>query len=413
MDLQIKYIKQKHNFGSNFYEPHLVDIEHFLKTNWNVIQSNYPYAFDEEKIIKLRRNRWFCNLTEIPIAQLQKYNAIDDFRFFLNNGEEFEKLEEDVQVQVQVQDCISNRLMKEDPKYCSFRVFDCGHCFYDVHLISAVLDKLNYCYDTSQQIRKNGTDAIVAHLNSSLSEVFGNCMCKNYKHNSNSKLNLYCRFNNFSCGTIILSDVITKCNLGAIIPELMVGDVVDINGYRGTGLIMYLGMKMFEYVYRFEYYPIWLLHWTELRGYFYYLNLGKDRFYCEGIDFRSLTGNGYIRYEPFDPSFSDGCDEFKYIQTDAEPTKNTHDEPKMIDITDGKLVIHSNNSDKCWTFDSPDEDGYYQMSYPFIDANHAICLLRSNCRFKTQLPTKETLIFREGSLYIRSITGEEICADCF
>ena len=294
------------------------------------------------------RQVWYCNLSGFFIPELNP--EIDPNEIDAGTDEK----------------TIAEQLFDEG--YNHYRIYKCGHLVLDSYLILSLYDNFN-------AKRKCDTVEKVESLLQKYEKV---CPCCNDIGNGypsvceNEKTKMYRVSNGFSTGgTIILGNVIPHEYLKFMTHLFEKGDIVDCEGYRGTGIHIFNGHQFVE-VPKDEYWPIIPLEYVKLRGYTFYLSQVRSNMLLFEYNIAYTVNEGFC---PFD------CDEIT-LDTDYVPYPDypTLDEEDAL----------------------PAEE---ELEYPFTDANLIQRCLYADREFKVKLSESETMVIGNRKMSISGPFG--------
>jgi len=311
-------------------------------------------------MIELKRQVWYCNCSGNFIPELQRFNAYPVTLNYKSNGllcaEYYQK------------------------GYTKYRVYKTGQAFLDIHIIGMLFDYFENSYYSPKPTQEDLIKCIESLAGDS---PFGNVV---------SRLDMYKKVNKFSVGTVYLRDVVPKNILRYIISECQEGDVIDTDGYRGIGLYIKDG-DSFKKVNRHEYYPIWPLKFLKQRGYMHYLKNTPCTYYDELLFENGISYNQYHSPERFSDSKKGADDKLN---------------PNMYIKRENDVVKYYNGDN--WISLTMDDDGFYNVLYPFANADQPNSLMKTDLRkeikFRAKISDHDYLIFSD-QIYISDKNDED------
>lgn len=320
------------------------------------VEKYYPLTSEQEHEPKeFNRIIWYCNLSETLIRELN-----------------------DVQVEPKDEKSTADFIYKEG--YDHYRIYECGHLVLDTYLILSLFDNLNYNWSPKWTL-----DQVEKLLEQSKTK----CPCC-----AGLSDNMYIISNSLCVGTVIVGDIIPKRYLKFLTSLYKKGDVVDCEGYRGTGLYMFDGIE-FKQIRTESYYPMIPLEYNKLRGYTYYWKI------VDACDLLLFENN--IAFTPGGGEFySFDCNKIKLIDDDDQE-----------DDDDGENYDQDDDDDDQEETDDDDDvtdNKLKEIPYPFTDVKLLNRCLKSKKLYKAKLNDYETMVFGNGYCAIYHINGDEI--DC-
>lgn len=326
-------------------EEHTKPFEEFLNKWWSLPLPNEPASLDQIRVLK--RQVWYCNISGQPIPDLQEFNE-NPVRLNYKGSSDFAKL-------------------WYDRGYQSFRVYKSGIAFLDIELAIALYD---WSLVAPEQIAE-----IVENLQRDPAE----------ENRGKSRMDMYSINNQFALGTVILRNTLPKKMLKYLVKEFPAGQVVDVSGYRGTGLYINLG-DTFARVDTENCYPCWELDWLLKWGYYYYLAETPVR-----ETFFQLPLNGDILLSGNNAEFQDeyGCDPDDFELGD------------YLGQNKERIKLKRNGE---WVDLNPEE-----IPFPFTSANEGNAFIKASkewgVQFSAKISERDWLLFKEGELWVKPING--------
>lgn len=315
----------------------------------------FQHPLSDNEINKFNRVVWYCNNSQQPIPDLQKFNSC---------GEILERDYEDI---------ISHEYHKNGST--AYRVYPCGHAFNDINLLCMIFDHLFMVKPTEENHQK-------------AKEIFNRMaeeclMCAHDDVDAGiSVKNIYGIFNGYpgACTTVHIKTTIPKRYLSLLIKGGVYkeGDVVDTNGYRGLGIMICNGTE-FEEVPRYEYYPKWSVDKLKKYGYRKLLSglMWND---CAEFDSFGLENGIEVKSEWYDDSERVAPQVVeKYIFSDGDRTAILH-----------KGVIYLLEKD---------QNGFFEVKYPFESKEQYEAYVQSNIYLKAKVSDYDYLVFGDSLPY--------------
>ena len=288
---------------------------------------------------EINRALWYCNWSGLPIPELNANHGTLDF-------------EKDFKCKYP-----RDRIIFENG-YNKYRVYPCGHCVYEAAFLCSLYDRFNY-YITEEDVKKKINSLIKCPI------------CKGGRINT---IELYAVSNELTLGTINLTNIIPIKYINTLASVFQEGTIVDVEGYRGTGLY-YLKDKKFVKVPIKEYYPLWPKDLIQLRGYMYCFSVYK---FADSTPFENIS------WSPMG----------MFVTT-------------MDDLDDDEFL------DQGCIEESFDLNLCKEMNYPFKDHNQANQLLKeSNAQPLyvkiSEIEGGEYLVFHKKVAYITNCDGSRV-----
>jgi hypothetical protein len=208
-------------------------LQKFYDKHWPIPRPEVQLS--DSKIKAIDRVVWYCNISGNPIPELQHFNRSD------------------VRLEYPTDDEVLSREFYHRGD-TSYRVYECGHAFLDIHLLCAVFDACVYFSDKDRPSK-------------AFEEMGKACpMCADNHSCAGNVKNIYGVSGRYVGGTVHVKTTIPKKMLLHIKSEYTEGDVVDTGGYRGLDLWI-LEDGEFKKVETEEYYPIWSMERGKKYGY--------------------------------------------------------------------------------------------------------------------------------------------------
>jgi len=403
----------------------MIEFDNYIKFFWN-LTSIKPNTIPIE-ILLYKRNGWYCNISGELIPELQNYNRSQEV--FLKNEEcHFEGnindfVDEHLEYEIKSRkECLAMKYYNNG--YNSFRIFNCGHCFIDIYLLSCIFDHTKY-------------SRTIANCKELLNKCLYNCLfgCNENTNTATKefKVSLYEINNCYDNGTLVLRNTIPSNRFKYVVNELEIGDIIDTYGYRGKGIYIYEGNNRFLRVPNFYQYPIWPIEYLKLRGYSYYIKKyeflsveilrfendlvlfltnelidkeNKSEYICESR-FASYNNLKDIKnYQNGNNNIIMNMTEIgQYIIYNNDPLNiiieipNENTNPQ---ITIRSIILKRNN------INEP-----FEIHYPFINCYYANLFLKTGLYMKARLNDNEELRFKNGLVYIydNNSGGSKICIE--
>ena len=243
----------------------------------------------------------------------------------------------------------------------------------DIYLILSLYDNYNYHWSPKWTLEK--VEALLQQ-----SETKCPC-CGGFSDN------MYIISNRLCTGTAILGDIVPKRYLKFLTSLYQKGDVVDCEGYRGTGLYLFDGIE-FKQIPTETYHPIVPLEYNKLRGYTYYWNIVGS---CDLLLFENnvvlVPGDKFYLYD---------CSKIKLI--DENDKGGEYYWPKDDEAEDKE----DDEIDEVIT------NKFKEIAYPFSDVKLLNRCLNSKQLYRAKLNEKETMVLGEGYCVIYHINGDKI-----
>ena len=332
---------------------HAEAFEKFLEKWWPFPFPDEPASIDE--IRALKRQVWFCNLSGQPIPDLQEFN------------------ENSVRLPYKG----SCKLAKKwyDAGYSPFRVYKYGIAYLDIEL---AIGLYNWSLEAPENIPK-------------LLEALRKNPFDSFSTRDKNRMSMYKLNNRFAMGTIILRDTYPKKILKYLASEFKAGEVVDVEGYRGTGLLINLG-ESFVKVSSENCYPCWELDWMLKWGYYYYMTETPT-----GETFSELPFEGGVSLFGNNAQFQD----------DGNTDPDDFDYKDYLQKSD---TIKFNHSGKWILLEK--RDGYYHVPFPFTSITEGNSLIAASkvwegVKFRAQVSDFDYLDFVNGELWITPLNGKK------
>ena len=349
----------------------------YLLSSPNGSKEAYNYMLDEyplpkckqsvtpEQIKKIGRLIWYCNASGILIPSLNKIIGLEvnSEDYFYDDGDD-ESVDDESGDDESVDDL------------GPYRVYPCGHAFYDDMLHEFIYSTSLSSYGGSRNGSFRANIRLLKFVKA-LEKTWWYCpLCYNQTFTFSNVIQSE-RINMYSTdpgqgGTIVSARLIPKKYLTYISQEFKEGDIVDTEGYRGLGLYIFNGIR-FESVPRDEYYPIWDLYYLKLRGYHYYLTAFKI--------YDELKFENGISFNP-DNGF------YQMIRCTV-----------MLDDDDISSVCSANDSG-CNANEVP---------YPFESSKQANTYVHSSTRVKAKISDHDWLFLGKNQAYITNLDGSILC----
>jgi len=323
----------------------------------------------EQEMYDIKRPVWYCNNSGMYVPELQKYNATEYVGKYNDTTDttcrcktayfrvdEQERAEEEAD-----ESCLSIRFYRNG--HTNYHVFKNGLCFLDIHLLSAAYDYINSNFHP-----KPKEEEVMKHIHAI-------CQGKGVEHITD----MMSLVTDMSTGTIIVKPYVPHHILKHLALTAKYGDMVNTEGYRGTGYHVFNGTD-FCSVEREEYYPLWAYSYLNERGCRYYTN---D--YFDALMFGKVY---YSSYGAFGPPIA----------------------AADIILDSNKNVIHYNGKDikSC----GENEEGHvYETPFPWESRAEPDTLLNltamnPDITIKVKVTKHDHMIFSEGMIRMEDEEGE-------
>ncbi len=382
------------------------EFKQFVQRYWFLTSLKSQNQPNESDLKSIKRSRWYCNLTGRSIPHLQKFNTRTNFDVTIKEDSE----DYDDHFSNEEKACASELLYNGG--YDSYHIFECGHCYIDIHVIAALFDYIESRHMPMIKLKKMGEKAVDDHVNEQLNSFFSKCFVCGGNRCHDDRLSLYACSTILNTGTVFLpSRIIDKKNFGDICDELKWGDVIDSEGYRGTGLYIYEGNRSYSKVPCDEYYPNWPLEYLKTRGYLYYLTSDFETLF-DRLPFDNKIW-AYYDFENDHLIFKDSLESDSFTENtdqlifkdlvESESLESDEMDVLITDLEANKVMISSH--DYHLTLEKMAGEDYFSMPYPFANSKQANLLLCSGLNLKTKLTESEYLLFRNKVTYISGQPG--------
>lgn len=299
----------------------------FIETYYHQIPN---VTISKEKLRKINRCIWYCNISSELINDLQKYNSTDDSQCYpVNCDSEDEDSDSDSDSELS-DNLLSVKYFKKG--YCEYNVYRCGHCFYYIYMLSEIFDKLR------QQNMIGSSDKETKEMINKITEC-PFCLDLAHSHRDTDQSYIYYQFNGLCCGTINLQNIIPKKYLHRLGSVFSAGDIIDTNGYRGLGLYIYDDNE-FDKLKTEEYYSIITSYIASKYSYIKILNNLASVSFSGQPAFDKL----HINYNTYVGCYGDTAfgDNNKSIKFDCVITKNNHT-IHIFSTSDAIIKLSKNN----------------------------------------------------------------------
>ncbi|XWV26315.1 putative orfan [Tupanvirus soda lake] len=394
------------------------------------IKKFYPITFrtkiSNNELNTLKRCIWYCNISEEPIKELQKFNHLQDDSTECHNNEEYncEKSDNNKQYKKPLS------LIYFEEGYNDYNTYKCGHCIYLIYYLSTIFDYVNSNYSNMINLRKNNKDE--EYVENILLNLHSCPICGG---NSTNRKDMYIINNSMCTGTIIVKNTYPLKYLNKISSEFTEGDIIDTDGYRGLGLYILENGKFCKMNVG-EYYAIIPKHLSNKYGYIKilkelskcsYNNLPEfDELYITDSLFMNCTENSfhdvnkkYIFYDEM--NFNE---HMIYIFTTNKSLVTVIETDDTIILSNGigdnsvNVEIDKNQDCNKCTFALISEENV-NVYYPYIKNNRIqICedilyakilkhiRMNSKYGFEFDLNSSEKLIYQNKKVHIINGTDE-------